>query len=440
MHDSQSAAPGQGRPDTVQDAGPVGSINRSEPQSGRILPLLRLLWVKRRTVLGIVVAGTLLSVLYAFLLPVMYTSTTTLMPPDTSSANSNLMGLLSATGSAGSALLGAKSSGAQFVGILRSRTVQESLVKRFNLDHYYKVRFDEDACKRLVAHTSVLVDDKSGIIAISVTAGNPALASNIAQGYVEELDHVVTNNSTSAAHRERVFLEGRLKEIKQDLDSSSKALSQFSTKNRTIDVPSQAKAMMEAGLKLQADLAVARSDLAGLRQAYSEDNIRVRTASAHVEELQRQMDKITGQSQENSSEAHTNQSSYPSLEALPELGLTYADLERKVVVEESLWEALTKQYETAKVQEAKEIPTVRILDVADVPQHKSAPARTAIVILGIMASLFVACIFVLGANTWENISDQDERKKLVTEIVDYILHSPNRLWHLSGNSGLIRGR
>src|ERR1035441_525399 len=158
------------------------------------------------------------------------------------------MSLLSSAGpaaSVGSAALGLKTPGALFVGILGGRTVQEDLVRRFNLTSQYKQPLIEDACKRLTADTVIREDTKSGIITISVKADDPVLASNIAQGYVEELDKVVTNNSTSAARRERIFLEGRLKEIKQDLDDSSKALSQFSTKSRTIDIPSQGRAMVE---------------------------------------------------------------------------------------------------------------------------------------------------------------------------------------------------
>jgi capsule polysaccharide export protein KpsE/RkpR len=258
------------------------------------------------------------------------------------------------------------------------------------------------------------------------------LASNMAQAYVEELDRVVTSNSTSAARRERIFLEERLKEIKQDLDNSARALSQFSTKSRTIDMPSQAKAMVDTGLKLQDELATARSDLAGLRQVYTEDNFRVRTASARVDELQRQMDRITGVSQVGGSRVDTSDSDYPSLGALPALGLTYADLNRKVLVEESLWEALTKQYEAAKVQEAKEIPTVRILDAANVPQRKSSPVRRNILFLGVMLSLFAACIAVIALSAWENMDAQDERKKLLTEIVNTTLNSQKWLRRLSG--------
>jgi uncharacterized protein involved in exopolysaccharide biosynthesis len=256
------------------------------------------------------------------------------------------------------------------------------------------------------------------------------LASNIARGYVTELDRVVTNNSTSAARRERIFLEGRLKEIKSDLDDSSKALSQFSAKNRTLDIPSQGKAMMESGLKLQDQMVVARSELAGLRQSYSEDNVRVRAAQARVSELQRQMDKIMGIPEE--STPNVNDSAYPSVSELPALGLTYSDLERKVRVEEVLWDALTRQYESARVQEAKEIPTVRVLDVANVPQRKSSPTRSRIVLLGAFLSLVVAFVVVRAASVWEEMGAQDEHKKLAREIIAAGSIPLLWFWHITG--------
>jgi capsule polysaccharide export protein KpsE/RkpR len=145
------------------------------------------------------------------------------------------MSLLSSAGpaaSVGSAALGMKTPGALFSGILGSRAVQESLVRRFDLVRYYKVHFVEDARKHLAADSHIVENTKTGIISVSVTAKNPVLASNIAQGYVAELDRVVTNNSTSAARRERIFLEERLKEIKKDLDDSAKALVSFLRKTK----------------------------------------------------------------------------------------------------------------------------------------------------------------------------------------------------------------
>jgi uncharacterized protein involved in exopolysaccharide biosynthesis len=425
---------------------PALSTATSGDAPSGIIHMLRLFWVKRQMMSGILATGILLSVLYAYYLPVVYTSTTTLMPPDSTSSSPSLMGLLAGSGvagSAGSALLGGmKSPGAVFVSILGSRTAQESLVKQFDLVHHYKTPLIEDACKRLAADTAIREDLKSGIITIDAKADNPILASNIARGYVAELNLIVTNNGTSAARRERIFLEERLKEIKQDLDDSSEALSRFSTKSRTIDVPSQARATVDSGLKLQEELATSRSELAGLRQTYSEDNVRVRAASARVGELQRQMDRIMGLSQGGGYGVDTGKADYPSLGALPALGLTYADLERKVIVEEALWEALTKQYEAAKVQEAKEIPSVRVLDEANIPKHKSDPARRSIVTVGTLLSICAACFFVLASSRWAEMDPQDERKILVTDIVHTTLNPEARIWRIPGMSWIyqrIRG-
>jgi uncharacterized protein involved in exopolysaccharide biosynthesis len=433
--------------DLVPDPGTQGLGQRAEVpgskdsnalQSIKITQILRLLWLKRGTVGSMVATGMVISVVYALLLPPKFTSTTSLMPPQNSSTGSSLMSLLSAASpavSAGSAMLGVKTPGALFTGILGSRSVQESLVNRFGLIQYYKVKYMEDACKRLAADTSAQENTRTGIISIRVTAKSPGLASEIAQGYVTELNRVVVNNSTSSARRERMFLEERLKQIKLDLDDSSRALSEFSAKNKTIDMPSQAKSMVEAGLKLEDALVTARAELAGLRQTYSEDNVRVRSASARVGELQRQMDYMIGLNQGRGSGLDASEAGYPSLGELPALGLTYADLSRRVRVEEAVWEALTKQYETAKVQEAKDIPTVQVLDAASVPARKSAPVRSTIVILGGALSFFAACLFVFGKEAWANMDSQDERKQLANEFLNgiadpkgWVSHIPGKRW------------
>jgi uncharacterized protein involved in exopolysaccharide biosynthesis len=384
-----------------------------------VTAILRLFWNKRRTIAWMVAAGTMLTALYAFLVTPLYTSTTTLMPPETASSNSNLMSLISSAGpaaSAGSALLGVKTPGALFSGVLGSRTVRETLVSRFGLVPYYKVKLTEDACKHLADSTSITENTRTGIISISVTDKNPVLASHVTQGYVEELNHILTEHSTSSARRERLFLEERLNQIQLELNESSNALSQFSSRSRTIDMPSQARAMVDAEMKLQAELVAARSELAGLRQAYSDNNVRVRAAEARINELQRQMDKINGPAIGEASRSENSESPYPSIVDLPALGIKFSDLERKVVAEEALWATLTKQYEAAKVQEAKEITTAQVLDAAAVPERKSYPVRSRLLILGSLLSLFAALVSVLVAQLWANTDAQDERKQLLTEI------------------------
>jgi len=420
MDNSQSATLDSELLTQANDLDASGIDETGEALSLKLTRFLRLCWARRRMVFGILAIGFLTSLLIAFSEPSEYTSTTSLMPPNGNSSYSSLMSLLtsaSSSASLGSEALGLSTPGELFVTILFSRNVQDNLITRFDLVRYYKSRLTEDARKSLTADTKIVQDRKSGVITISFTAKDPVLASNIAQGYVVELDRVVTEDSTSSARRERIFLEGRVKDVKQQLDDSAKALSQFSAKSGTIDMPTQARSMMDAGLKLQSELIEGRSQLAALRQTYSEDNARVRAVEARNTELQRQIDEMDGRHQGSGSDGNANTSGYPSADQLPALGLTYYDLERKMRVDEALWEALTKQYETAKVEEAEQIPTVRVLDAANVPQRKSGPSRRLIMMIGALLSLLAAFISVLAGTFWEEMDPEEEPKKLIGEVI-----------------------
>ncbi len=406
-----------------------------EALSVKVARFVRTCWVRRRMVFGILVTGILVSVLYAFSLPNMYISTTTLMPPDNASQISDIIGLLSPSGSTaqlGSEALGLSTPGDLFISILKSRNVQDGLINRLNLAHRYHARNIERARSSLEGATKIEQDRASGVLTISITDTDPVTASNIAQGYVEELNRVLTDNSTSAARRERIFLEARVKEVKQSLDDSAQKLSQFSTNSGAIDMPSQTKSMLDEGLRLQAELIDGRSQLAALRQNYSEDNSRVRALEAHNAELQRELDKMGGLTRESGASADANKSLYPPADELPVLGLTYYDLERKVRVEEELWEILTKQYETAKVEEAAEIPAVRVLDAANVPLVKSSPSRSLIVELGAMLSAVFALIAVFVREVWEEMDTVDEPKRLIRDAVGAAANSRWWIWGVPG--------
>ena len=328
----------------------------------------------------------LASAVLALLIPVRFQSTTRLMPPDTLSESG--MGMMAAiAGRAGadgigglaSDLLGVKSSGALFVGILGSETVQDALIDEFQLKKVYHDSKIEDARRDLAEHTDVSEDRKSGIITISVTDHDAKRAAAMARSYVDELDRLVAQVSTSSARRERIFLEGRLGDVKTDLDLAARNFSDFASKNTAIDIPEQGKAMVEAAAGLQGELIAAQSELSGLRAIYSDNNVRVRTVEARVNELDKKLNEIGGAEVGN---GKSDNSLYPSIRKLPLLGVTYADLFRQTKIQETVYELLTQQYEMAKVEEAKEIPTVKVLDAAIVPTKKTFPPRTVIVHFG----------------------------------------------------------
>jgi capsule polysaccharide export protein KpsE/RkpR len=382
------------------------------------------LWKQRRVLQKAVLAGLIAGTILAFSLPKRYESTTQLMPPDSQSSSSMAMLVaLSAKTGGGLAplagdLLGIKSSGALFVGILRSTTVLDRLIDRFDLRRLYGVRYEQDARLRLSENTFISEDRKSGIISITVTDHDPKRARTIALAYVEELNQLVAKLSTSSAHRERVFLEERLTGVKQDLDQASQDFSQFASKNKTIDLKEEARAMLQGAATLEGELIASESQLKGLQAIYADNNVRVRSVQARIAELRHQLERLGGAGSEKAgSPIDSVGSTHPSLRNLPLLGVTYADLYRRMQIQEAVYESLTQQYELAKVQEAKEIPSVKVLDPATLPEHKSFPPRLLIMLLGTMLALLATTLFLLGRERWAEVDPNEPGKLLAQEVV-----------------------
>jgi uncharacterized protein involved in exopolysaccharide biosynthesis len=389
-------------------------------------------------------AGLAAGAIVAFVLPPRYTAIARLMPPNGQS-NSGLTMLTALSGKSGTGgwagvagdLLGVGGSGATFVGIMGSETVQDRLVQRFDLKRVYKDRLDEDARKDLAARTDLAEERRSGIIAISVTDRDPHRASEIAQAYVEELNRLSAELSTSAAHRERVFLEERLNSVKQDLDQAAADLSQFSSKNSAIDIKEQAKVMVGAAAQLQGDLIAAESQRKALEAIYASTNPRVRSIDARIAELQKQLDKIGGTGAENGFQKSAG-AIYPSISQLPLLEVKYAELYRRTKIQEAVYEALTQQYELAKVQEAKETPVVKVLDRARVPERRSFPPRQDITLLFAALGLAAGAVWLVGRTSWKQIEPMNPRKIFVEEVLRSMQpHLPGARYKTSGRQSVV---
>jgi uncharacterized protein involved in exopolysaccharide biosynthesis len=403
-------------------AEPNGESGREFQESQRRLTeWLEMLWDERVLVFRATAIGFLTATLIAFLIPKRYTTATRLMPPDTQSASGMMMlaGLAQRAGNGLGAvagdLLGMKSSGALFVGVLQSETVQNRLIEQFDLKKVYGTRYQQEARKKLGEDTSIQEERKSGIITISVTDKNPARAAGLANAYVQELNLTVSQLSTSSAHRERVFLEERLQTVKQDLDDADMQLAQFSSKNNTLDIQQQGKAMLEAAGTLAGQMIAAESELEGLRQIYSENNARIRALNARVGELRKELSKLSGKNGDagNGTAAAADSSSgmpYPSLRKLPLLGVQYADYYRRAKIQETIYELLTEQYELTKVEEAKETPSIKVLDPAEIPERKSYPPRSFIIASGTLAAAGLCAIWIFISKRWKEASVQDPRK------------------------------
>ena len=397
----------------------------------RRISQLRLIWHSRPRLGRVLLWSLAISTLMTLLMRDRYEAVTRLMPPEgqTGSALAMLSALMNkgttggqVAGIAGD-LLGAKSSGGLFVGVLGSQTVKDRLIAEFDLRRVYGDSKIEDARDSLAKHTDVSEERKSGIITIRVTDHDPKRAAAMATAYVKQLDVLVAQVSTSSARRERIFLESRLQSVKQDLDAAARKFSDFASKNTAIDVPAQGRAMVEAAARLQGELIAAESILRGLETIYTEENVRVRSMRAKVNELREQLGKLGGDADASAGlQPKEAEPMYPSIRRLPILGVTYADLYRQTKIQEAVFELLTQQYELAKVQEAKEIPSVKVLDAAVIPTKKIFPPRFLLVAVLTLACLILSCFWVVGEESWERTSPQDSGKQFLQEIAG-TLHS-----------------
>jgi uncharacterized protein involved in exopolysaccharide biosynthesis len=425
---------------THRRAAPDPADARPQSDQPARLAIAWLLWEQRRRIAKATLAGLIISAIVTLFIPNTYQAVVQLMPPDSNSLSGGmgmltaLMGMSDLGSSGGSSggggglasglgdLLGGQKVGALFIGILDSRTIADRIIDRFDLRKVYWLKTYASARKKLASRTAIAEDKKTGIIRIAVEDHDRERAVEMAQAYVSELDRLLAQVNTSAASRERTFLEQRLSLVDGHLQEDSKRLSEFSSKNATLDPEEQGKAMVESAAVLQGQLIAAQSELSGLEQIYTSENIRIRSLKAHVAELQDQLNKLSGK---NYAGATTLDAAdlYPPLRQLPVLGLEYAELYRRVKVDEAVFGLLTKEYELAKVQEAKETPSVKALDLARLPEKPSWPPRKLLTLAGGFVGFLLGGCLVVGRQLWSELDSTEPHKEFL-----FIVWSETKAW------------
>ena len=406
--------------DIETDSGERRELRATTLPGLRWMEMLDHLWRERRRILKWTALGLVISLVLAYFVP-KYEATVQIMPSDTGAGSAGLLALAGMSagpnvpglGSLGD-LLGVttKTPSALYVKVLQSESVERALVDRFDLRKYYGKRYYEDAEGKLDSHTKVLEDKKSGVISISVKEPDAKMAQDIANGYVDELNKVLARVSTSAAGREREFIEKRLSEEKVALQDAEKNFSEFASTNMAPDVPTQTRVMVETSARLQGELVAARAQLQGLEQIYTPDSTRVKTLQGQIGALERQLKQMnTGGPASNDP---TNP--YPSVKTLPSLGVQWADLYREQKVHETVYEYLTSQYESARIREAKDIATVKVLDRVDRLPEKRHPRPWMIVVAGTFAFFVLACLGAETRRLWEAWDIDDPRRMWLARV------------------------
>lgn len=364
----------------------INSQTLEHTQEINLLDILQILAKRKKLIFCITVTIALLSVIYSLTLKSSYTATARILPPQRD-AGSGLSALLGQAGGL-AAMAGGLGGGLSdlYVSILRSRSVADDVIKRLDLITKFKAKNDEAARNRL-ANKIRIQAEKNGIITIVAVDGEPKQAAELANTFVEELGKTTVRLNLAKVGTERLFLEKRLELVKSDLKKAEEELKIFAQNYKVVQVESQAKASIEGIVKLKAELASKEVQLSVLRSYQTDESPEVKTLMTAIKRLHFEINKLAGTSSDGDG--------VPSIGTVPSVGLEYTRKMRDVKVQEAVFEQLSKQYELAKLSEAKDSSTIQVLDAAVVPIQRSSPKRTLMVIISTISGFFCSIFSIL---------------------------------------------
>jgi tyrosine-protein kinase Etk/Wzc len=372
-----------------------------------LIDLFLVLLRHKKMIFLIVFAAIVLSVVYSLLKPDIYTARARLLPPQ--QPTPGLSGLLlqggGPLGDLAGSFFGGKSSSDLYVGILESRSVADKIINKFDLKKLYEEESLEKTYKLLAKQTSITVSRKTQIINISVDDPDPKRAADMANTYVEALDRINRTVNITEGHRKRVFLEDRLGKVKEDLIRAEGDLRSFQEKYKLVSIDQQAKAAIEGAATIKGEIIAAQTELEVLKQFGTERQNEAVMLRSKIKELQNQLNKIEVGNPNN----EIKDFNIPFKE-FPALGMKLARLMREAKIQEEVFKLITTQHELAKIEEAKDVNTIQVLDRAVAPDRKSRPHRSLIVILTAAVAFFVSIFLAFLMEYLDRLKGEDPER------------------------------
>ena len=349
--------------------------------------LFRALSRRRGLILGITAASAAVALVVSLLLPVYYKAETRILPPQDKGSNlaAQLMGQAGGLIALAGGTAGVKSQGELFVAMTKSRTVLDRMVDRFDLMKLYDRKYREDARKNLVGVLKVVEDKKSGIISLTVEDRDQIRAADMANAFVEELKSLAGGLAISEAGQRRMFFEDQLGQTKVSLARAEEEIKGFQQRTGMFQVDAQAKAIIEGIARLRAGIAVKEVEAKVLRSFATAQNPDLQRVEEEIQALRIELEKV---------ETSKGRGFDPLMSSgrVPEMGTEYLRKLRQLKYNETLYELLAKQFELAKLDEAKNVAVIQVIDRAVPPERKSGPQRARIVLLATVTMFFLSII------------------------------------------------
>ncbi|BBH14888.1 hypothetical protein JD974_14100 [Chromobacterium haemolyticum] len=374
----------------------MSTPDKTEPQTIPsddidLFDVLKTLLKHKRWVIGSVIALGGAALALSLLLPPLYSSTAKILPPQQQSSSTNmLLGQLSGlAGMAGvSGIAGLKNPGDLYIGLLQSRTVADNLIQQFKLKQRYAAETMDDARKALQSVSTISSSSKDGLISISVEDKDPQFAAALANGYIAQLIRLNQSLAVTDAAKRRLFFDTQLKQTKTQLAAAETALRQTQERTGMIQPDGQVQAIMNTVTQLKASVAAKEVQLEALRSYATEQNPLYQRTKQELAGLKTQLAKLE-------SGAEIAGDVMVPTGKMPQSGLEYLRRLREVKYQETIFELLAKQYELARIDEAKDSSQIQILDSAVVPELRSKPIRSLIMAAGLVGGLMLGIALAL---------------------------------------------
>jgi len=367
------------------------------PQSSKsddltFLDVLIVLAERKTTVGWVTLVFTVLAIILSLLLPKRYTATTALLPPQQNSslasALSSQLGSLSGMASLAGGGLGLKNPNDMYVGMLKSRTVEDAMVQHFELMNEYHKKFPSDARHEFENHAKIDGSGKDGLIHISIDDRDPKRAAELANGYVDQFRKLSEHMAITEASQRRLFFQQQLEETKESLANAEEALKETEQRTGLIQVDAQARALIESAALLRAQIAAKEVQIESLKTFATGEN-------SQLVQSQKELDTLRGQLAKLGGSANIDEGLIVPKGQVPTAGLDYVRKLRDVKYYETVFNILARQFEIAKVDEAKQGSLIQVVDAATVPDKRSFPNRALIVICSMLAGFFVGIVVAL---------------------------------------------
>jgi tyrosine-protein kinase Etk/Wzc len=389
----------------------VTNVSPGSKDEINLLDYLIILLKHKKLILGVTLGAAIITAIICFIIPPTYEAETAILPPQQQSSSmagqllSQMGGAGGLTGAVGGALLGVQTPSDLYVGILKSTTVADRIIDRFDLMKLYDADYREDARKELLEDVlDASADKDSGIITITIEDKEPKRAANMANAFVEELKHLTKGLAVTEAAQRRLFFEEQLKDAKTTLTKAEEAMKSFQEKTGVMEVDEQAKAVIEGFAALSAQIAAKEVELKVMKTYSTPNNPDLQKEEEALTGLKAELKKLEVKNK------GANDPIIPTVK-MPELGTEYARKLRDVTFSETLFELLTKQYEIAKLDEARGVAIIQVIDKALPPTKKAKPNILLLVAAVSCAGFFVSVMLAFLMEYKERASRNPETKE-----------------------------